>query len=66
MKQDTPSLIVTSGQFARIAGVSVESVRAWERAGRVQCQRTVGGLRLFDARDAERIAAERGTLPQGA
>lgn len=53
--------LVTTGPAARIAGVSAETMRAWERRGWVSSMR-VSGLRLFDAGDVRRAAERRARL----
>lgn len=40
-------------------GVSVETLRRWERAGRLRARRTGGGQRLVDLEDVRRLLAER-------
>ncbi|WP_314507425.1 helix-turn-helix domain-containing protein [uncultured Microbacterium sp.] len=39
----------TVGEVAEAAGVSAQTIRLWEKAGRVPSRRTPGGHRLFDA-----------------
>lgn len=48
-----------TGDVARILEVSPDTVRLWERQGRLPALRTVRGVRLFDRRDVERLATER-------
>ncbi len=52
------------GQAAALLEVSVDTVRRWADAGRLQTRRTEGGQRLIEGRDlarlAEELAAERG------
>jgi excisionase family DNA binding protein len=38
----------TVGEVADAAGVSAQTIRVWERRGRVRTRRTAGGHRLFD------------------
>jgi MerR family transcriptional regulator, light-induced transcriptional regulator len=46
------------GELSRRSGVSVELLRAWERRyGVLQPQRSAGGLRLYSARDLDRVQA---------
>lgn len=44
---------------ARILGVSVDTLRRWEREGRIESERTLGGHRRFslEAIEATRSAA---------
>lgn len=37
--------LVSIGQAAKIAGVTVETLREWERQGKIVSQRTTGGHR---------------------
>ncbi len=39
-----------------------DTIRTWERRGRLHAQRTEGGIRLFKRLDVERLAAERKKL----
>jgi excisionase family DNA binding protein len=52
----------TVGQLATAAGVSPQTIREWERRGRLRAGRTAGGQRRFDEtarREARRLAAAR-------
>jgi excisionase family DNA binding protein len=52
----------TVGELAAAAGVSAQTIREWERRGRLRAERTPGGQRRFDdsARaEARRLAAAR-------
>ena len=42
------------GEAARLLGVSVGTVRRWEREGKISAQRTPGGQRRFDRAEIER------------
>jgi len=48
-----------TGQVARILDISPESVRLWERSGRLPALKTEKGVRLFDRRDVEAFKRER-------
>lgn len=48
-----------TSEVARILEVSSETVRVWERLGRLPALKTGRGVRLFDRGDVERLAAER-------
>jgi excisionase family DNA binding protein len=50
---------VLSGEAAQILHVSVDTVRLWERLGRLRAMKTSRGVRLFERRDVERLARER-------
>jgi excisionase family DNA binding protein len=42
-----PAQLLTTGDAARLAGVAVETIRLWERIGKLPGARTAGGVRLF-------------------
>ena len=50
---------VRIGEAAEMLGVSVESLRRWERAGRLKVVRTVGGQRLVALAEVSRLLDER-------
>ncbi len=43
------------GEVARLAGVTVATVRNWERAGKLKAFRTLGGHRRFRIEDVEAL-----------
>lgn len=45
---------LTVGQAAKRLGVTVATVRRWEREGKISAQRTPGGQRRFDRAEIER------------
>ena len=47
------------GEAAEILGVRVETLRRWERDGKVRPTRTSGGQRLVPAAEVARLLAER-------
>lgn len=47
------SRFVLTSEAARILGVSAQSVRQWERLGRLHATKTAGGVRLFARSDVE-------------
>jgi molybdopterin-binding protein len=47
------------GEAAAALGVRVETVRRWEREGKVRTTRTAGGLRRVPASELARLLAER-------
>jgi molybdopterin-binding protein len=55
------------GQAAELLGVSVDTVRRWADAGRIETMRTEGGHRLLDgaalARFAVELASSHPTMP---
>ncbi len=50
---------ILTTEAAHVLGVSPETVRAWERLGRLPALKTARGVRLFDRLDVERLACER-------
>jgi molybdopterin-binding protein len=50
---------VRIGEAAEMLGVSVETLRRWERAGRLGARRTEGGQRLVPLEDVQRLLQER-------
>jgi hypothetical protein len=51
--------LLQTGDVARMLEVSAETVRLWERLGRLPALKTERGVRLFHRRDVERLARER-------
>ncbi|MDP9329351.1 MAG: helix-turn-helix transcriptional regulator [Actinomycetota bacterium] len=47
------------GEAAKLLGVRVESLRRWERDGKLQTTRTAGGQRVVGSTDVARLLAER-------
>ena len=52
--QGSEGNLVPIGEVARIFGVTVATVRRWEREGKISAQRTPGGQRRFDRAEIER------------
>ena len=48
------------GEAAKILGVRVETLRRWEREGKLATQRTAGGQREVAATEVARLLSERG------
>ena len=46
---------VLTSEAARIVGVSAQSIRQWERLGRLAATRTASGVRLFARADVEEL-----------
>jgi molybdopterin-binding protein len=49
------------GEAAKLIGVRVETLRAWERAGKLSTRRSPGGQRLIPEAEVARLLAERRT-----
>ncbi len=47
------------GEAAKLLGVRVETLRTWERAGKLTTERTQGGQRVVPQPEVARILAER-------
>ncbi len=56
---ETMEKLLTSGEAARLLGLSAESVRAYERQGKLTARKTERGLRLFKESDIRDLAAAR-------
>jgi len=51
---------VRIGQAAELLGVSVETLRRWEAAGKLRTRRSAGGQRVVSAAEVTRLRAQRG------
>jgi molybdopterin-binding protein len=47
------------GEAAKVLGVRVETLRRWEREGRIESSRTAGGQRRVSASEVARLLSER-------
>ena len=47
------------GEAAKLLGVRVETLRTWERAGKLKTQRTAGGQRTVPQAEVARLMSER-------
>ncbi len=60
MDDETDSPVaVRLGQAAEMLRVSVDTVRRWERAGRIRVERSDGGQRLVPLSEVTRLSSER-------
>ena len=62
----TENQFFTVNDAARLLQLSPDSVRAFERAGKLPALRASNGTRLFKRRDIERLVAERAARKTGA
>lgn len=53
-----PQKFLTTTDAARVIGVSAETIRLWENAGKLRAIRTLSGVRLFASDDVNRLALE--------
>jgi len=51
------------GEAASILGVRVETIRRWERGGRIRLERTGGGQRIVPAPEVARLLASKRERP---
>ena len=56
---NTESTLLLTSEVARSLNVSSDSIRLWERTGRLPAQRTAAGVRVFRREDVDRFACER-------
>jgi putative resolvase len=49
---------LTIGDTARELGVSVDTIRRWEREGKITATRTLGGQRRFSTAEINRVKAQ--------
>lgn len=56
----TEDVALPIGEVARMAGVTVATVRNWERAGKISSFRTPGGQRRFPLAEVNRALADGG------
>jgi molybdopterin-binding protein len=52
------------GEAAEILGVRIETLRRWEREGKLETSRTAGGQRLVPASEVARLLAEHRARPK--
>lgn len=57
------SLLATI-DVSRVLGCSVELVRSLARSGRLPCETTPGGRRIYTIADVERLRADRERMPR--
>ena len=53
------------GEAAQAVGVSVDTLRRWDRAGRIATRRDERGRRMVDAAEVERVAGRPRRKPSG-
>jgi molybdopterin-binding protein len=55
-----PKQEYTIGEAARVLGVSIDTIRRWDRTGRIKTSRDNGNRRVVDAAEIERIRGGEG------
>jgi DNA-binding transcriptional MerR regulator len=65
MMQDTKDAPLTTLDAAKLADVSPETIRAWERLGRLPAVRTSSGQRIFTKPNVLKAVAERAERKAG-
>ena len=50
-----PKQTFTIGEAARALGVSIDTIRRWDREGRIETQRDAANHRIVDASEIERL-----------
>lgn len=54
---DQPSALLSIGEAANRLGVSVDTVRRWEKKNKITSERTLGGQRRFSLEEIQRVKA---------
>lgn len=57
--------LLTTSDAARVLGRAADTVRFYERTGRLKAQRTPGGQRLFKVKDVRALAQTLSTVSKG-
>jgi len=52
--------LYTAGEAARALGISLDTLRRWDRAGRLRVERDGANRRMVPAAEVERLRGERG------
>jgi excisionase family DNA binding protein len=59
MAVKSPHEFLLTSSVAKILGVTPDTVRVWERLGRLPAIKTSNGTRLFDRRTVDQFARKR-------
>jgi molybdopterin-binding protein len=57
---DVARELYTAGEAARALGISLDTLRRWDRAGRLRVERDQANRRMVPAAEVERLRGERG------
>lgn len=55
--RDTQTELVSIGEAGRLLGVSADTLRRWDAAGKLTAVRTIGGQRRFRRDEIEALAS---------
>src|SRR3990170_1382747 len=56
-----PKQILTAAEAARALGISLDTLRRWDRAGRIRVERDPANRRLVPASEVERLKGSQGS-----
>jgi len=56
-----PKQNLTAAEAARALGISLDTLRRWDRDGRIETSRDSGNRRVVSAKEIDRLKGERGT-----
>jgi|SRR3990170_5677459 len=56
-----PKQILTAAEAARALGISLDTLRRWDRAGRIRVERDSANRRLVPASEVERLKGSQGS-----
>jgi molybdopterin-binding protein len=56
-----PKQLFTAAEAARTLGISLDTLRRWDRAGRIRVERDAANRRLVPAAELERLRGEQGS-----
>jgi molybdopterin-binding protein len=59
-----PRQYYSAGEAARTLGISLDTLRRWDREGRIKTKRDAGNRRIVSAREIERLRGEGGVAHQ--
>jgi molybdopterin-binding protein len=56
-----PKQVLTAAEAARALGISLDTLRRWDRAGKIRVQRDAANRRVVAASEVERLRGAQGT-----
>jgi molybdopterin-binding protein len=56
-----PKQLFTAAEAARTLGISLDTLRRWDRAGRIRVERDAANRRVVPAAEVERLRGEQGS-----